>query len=558
MLSGKETPSSEPRYSPSSDRVDTLIFPPVSERTDTLPLPPLSEQTTEARSNGTSEEVRSGVLPWKERGISSNATDRDACVGDVIAERYLLQAHLAQGSMGIVWRAYDRRLEVPVAIKLISSQLALATEAARRLREEATLLARVDSLHVARIIDAGDTENGAPYLVTELLEGITLQQLLELGIDLPIHQALGWISQAAQGLADIHDVGLVHNDLKPSNVFLTRDGTVETTVKLLDLGVARAGSASTPLSMGDELLGNPWYMAPERIAAAADADHRGDIWSLGVILYELVTGRRPFEGHTVQQVCAAVMAATPPPVLSLRPNATVALERVVSRCLQPRPENRYFSARSLSEELRRLHSARASHDMVPVKSLPVLGSSPIERKPGDLRRSKVAVVHRWRWTAAFALLWAPLLVAVALGIVAMKRYHPAQAQLPAGPSPTEKSIETSQDEPTSTMVTQQGAMSAREMDNTTTPAPVLAATPSTLRQSISNERLTGRTYRSARAKTTAPNAIGSGIPVDDIYVDRRGRLVDALGNPIDTPPPLPSSATVPQNRTEVKGPGSWH
>ena len=564
MLSGNQSPVFEPHTSPSSERADTLSFPPVSERIDTLQFPPLSEQTIETTGNGATAEVLAGALPGEPQHTSlRGALGSEASVGNVIVERYVLQSLIAQGSMGVVWRAYDRRLEVPVAIKLVSPQLTLASAAARRLREEAALLARVDSFHVARMIDAGDTESGTPYLVTELLEGVTLQQLLELGIDLPLREAIDWMCQAAQGLADIHDVGLVHNDLKPNNVFLTRSDSVETTVKLLDFGVARARSEPTPMSIGEELLGNPWYMAPERIAAAADADHRADIWSVGVMLYELVTGRRPFEGHTVQQVCAAVMAAAPPPLLSLRPDVNAELERVVSQCLQPRPENRCSSARSLSQELQRLSCARiTSHNVETVRSLAFIESPYHEPKVRNSARSQVAVVRRWRWTAAIALLWAPLLVAVSLGIVAMTRYHRVQARLPAGDSASPAAKSRQEPEPATS--TQLGTTSAPQTDTlTTTPGPnraalSLAAAPRALPQSISYERLKGRAHRPARAKTKIPSTTESGLPVDEIYVDNQGKLVDSLGNPIGTASSSPSPATPPESSTETQDPGSWH
>ena len=565
MLSGNQSPVFEPHTSPSSERADTLSFPPVSERIDTLQFPPLSEQTIETTGNGATAEVLAGALPGEPQHTSlRGALGSEASVGNVIVERYVLQSLIAQGSMGVVWRAYDRRLEGPVAIKLVSPQLTLASAAARRLREEAALLARVDSFHVARMIDAGDTESGTPYLVTELLEGVTLQQLLELGIDLPLREAIDWMCQAAQGLADIHDVGLVHNDLKPSNVFLTRGDTVETTVKLLDFGVARAHSEPTPMSIGEELLGNPWYMAPERIAAAADADHRADIWSVGVMLYELVAGRRPFEGHTVQQVCAAVMATAPLPLRSLRPDVNAELERVVSRCLQPRPENRFSSARSLSQELQRLSSSRVtSHNGETVSSIAVIESWYDEPKPRDLKRSQVAVVRRWRWTAAIALLWAPLLVAVTLSIVAMTRYNRVQARLPAddGDSPAAKNRRNEPEPATSTLP---GTTSAPRADTlTTTPGPnnaatSLAATPSALQLSIPHERIKGHAHRPARAKANIPSANESGLPVDEIYVDNQGKLVDSLGNPIGAASSSPSPITPPESNAETQEPGSWH
>lgn len=356
---------------------------PSNERSDTLRFPPL------ARPGSLSGEEVEGVealytaatMPPPGSGPegATGPADPDGAAqpstGTVIEDRYVLETPLAQGGNGVVWRARDRHLDQPVAVKLVAPRWADEDGVSQRLLEEATLLMRVDSPHVVHIIGAGLLASGAPYLVTELCEGVTLHDVLESHAVVDVREAVGWMRQAADGLADVHEAGIVHNDLKPTNLFLVESEPMKATLKLLDFGVAGARLGSiTDGKAGAEVAGSPWYMAPERIAGSEAADHRADLWSLGVVLYELVTGRRPFDGDTVEDVCGRVMAGDPAPLSSLRPAASPAISDVVSRCLQLRREDRPQSARELSEELGRIH-ASLPEPKIPA-GRPVLGSGP--------------------------------------------------------------------------------------------------------------------------------------------------------------------------------------
>ncbi|MGE5786156.1 MAG: serine/threonine protein kinase [Myxococcales bacterium] len=357
----------EPKRSSASQRGDTLSFPPSFQRGDTLHFPSSPEigaslaPTSGIRaSNHDLEEGRlSGVLSTNPIpvGIANSERARfgesERTIGDVIADRYVLESEIAHGGMGVVWRAYDRERGQHVAVKLVAPHRLVHGDAAARLCAEATLLMLIDSPHVAKILDAGTTLEGEPYLVIELLQGVTLQQLIAVSSSVPVSEAVGWICQAASGLADVHQVGLVHDDVKPSNLFLAEVTGEQASIKLLDFGVARILSDPQAVTARGEIFGNPCYMAPERIAGSWYADHRADIWSLGVVLYELTTGQRPFDGDTLDDICAAVAAASPRPIRELRPEVNPELEQAVLRCLQPRPEDRYPNARLLLIDLKR-------------------------------------------------------------------------------------------------------------------------------------------------------------------------------------------------------------
>lgn len=354
----------ESKTSPASQHGDTLSFPPSFQRGDTLRFPSSPEigpslvpnSGMRASAHEHEGERLSGVLSTNSTpdrtSISEQLGESEPKIGDVIADRYVLEAAIARGGMGVVWRAYDREVGQQVAVKLVAPRLLVAEDAAARLCAEAKLLMLIDSPHVARILDAGTMLDGGPYMVTELLQGVTLQQLLEAHSSIPVCEAVGWICQAASGLADVHHVGLVHDDLKPSNLFLAEVSREQASIKLLDFGVARILSEPHASSTRGDVFGNPCYMAPERIAGSWYADHRADIWSLGVVLYELTTGQRPFDGDTLHDVCTAVMAATPRPIRELRPEVSPELEEAVRRCLQPRPEDRYENARLLLLDLK--------------------------------------------------------------------------------------------------------------------------------------------------------------------------------------------------------------
>jgi serine/threonine-protein kinase len=277
--------------------------------------------------------------------------------GTVLAGKYRVDRLLGEGGMGWVVVATHLQLEQRVALKFMRTAHAMSSpEAVARFLREARAAARIQSEHVARVSDVGTLETGAPYLVMEYLEGRDLDSLLQARRSLPIAEAIDYAMQACEGLGEVHAAGIVHRDLKPANLFLARrsDGSVR--VKLLDFGISKI--AATPGHASDggmtstqALMGSPLYMAPEQMRSSKGVDARADIWSMGVILYEMLGGRSPFNGDTLPMVCARIMAETPDSLREIRRDVPPALEAVVMRCLEKDAKRRFQDVAALAQAL---------------------------------------------------------------------------------------------------------------------------------------------------------------------------------------------------------------
>ena len=270
----------------------------------------------------------------------------------VLAGRWALGEILGMGGMGIVVAATDMRSGARVAIKFLLRET-MRDDLIERFVREAQILARVDSRHVTRILDVGNLGNGAPYIVMERLVGEDLDAMLERRGPLPVNMAVGLMLQACAGVRDVHAAGVLHRDIKPSNLFLAReDGSGAAALKILDFGIGAllpaSGQSVSPLTHPSALLGTPQYMSPEQMRLSEELDGRTDVWSLGVVLYELLTSRRPFDGSSTIEVCAAVLHDAPPPLGELRSDLPPGLAEVVERCLVKPRAGRYPSVAALA------------------------------------------------------------------------------------------------------------------------------------------------------------------------------------------------------------------
>jgi hypothetical protein len=276
--------------------------------------------------------------------------------GTIVGERYRVEGKIGAGGMGVVASALDLRRNAVVAIKFMHPRAALEPYALRRFAREAQVLFSLESEHVARVLDFGRLPDGAPFFVMEYLEGMDLAARLRREGRLAVADALAIIRQACDAVQVAHDQGILHRDLKPANLFLSpgRDGRLR--VKVLDFGISKLvesseGDQETALTGAATELGSPSYMAPEQMLSAADVDVRSDVWSLGIVLYELLAGRPPFTGPTRLEVCSNVLVSPLPPLLDVRPDVPPALAAVVARCLEKQPELRYQSLRELASAL---------------------------------------------------------------------------------------------------------------------------------------------------------------------------------------------------------------
>ena len=292
--------------------------------------------------------------------------------GTVLAGKYRIDRLLGEGGMGWVVVATHLQLEQRVALKFMRTSHATSSpEAVGRFLREARAAARIQSEYVARVSDVGTLESGAPYLVMEYLEGRDLDSLLQATPSLPIAEAIEYAMQACEGLGEVHSAGIVHRDLKPANLFLARrsDGSVR--VKLLDFGISKVtalpgGAGDGGMTSTQALMGSPLYMAPEQMRSSKGVDAKADIWSMGVILYEMLGGRSPFNGDTLPEVCARIMAEPPDALREARPEVPPALEAVVMRCLEKDKQRRFQDVAALAHALAPFGApdARAAADRI--------------------------------------------------------------------------------------------------------------------------------------------------------------------------------------------------
>jgi serine/threonine-protein kinase len=266
--------------------------------------------------------------------------------GDVIAGKYRVERQLGAGGMGVVLAATHLDLLEPRALKFLSEAALQDAESVERFLREARAASRLKSEHVTRVYDVGRLDTGMPFMVMEYLEGTDLGAMLKAGGRISTPVAVGYILQAMEGLAEAHAMGIVHRDLKPANLFLTfrPDGTE--CVKVLDFGISKikGGMAEDmDVTKTHAVLGSPHYMSPEQMESSRDVDARSDIWSLGILLYQLITGELPFKGKTMTEVVAVVFSKPPIPPTKLVEDLPVELEQVILGCLQhdvtKRPQN---------------------------------------------------------------------------------------------------------------------------------------------------------------------------------------------------------------------------
>jgi eukaryotic-like serine/threonine-protein kinase len=271
--------------------------------------------------------------------------------GMVLAGKYQVERVLGQGGMGCVVSAMHLQLGQRVAIKFLLPEALRIHEAVERFLREARAAVRLRSEHVGRVIDVGQFDDGAPYMVMEFLEGMDLSGCLQRSGTIPIPHAVDYILQACEAIAEAHSIGIVHRDLKPANLFLTRRADGGPLIKVLDFGISKAsqGDASFNLTRTTSVMGSPGYMSPEQLRSTKDCDARTDIWALGVILYELATGRTPFGGDSITELALRV-AMDPTPAMQL-PGVPAGFEQVVARCLAKDPPDRFQNVAELAAAL---------------------------------------------------------------------------------------------------------------------------------------------------------------------------------------------------------------
>ena len=265
--------------------------------------------------------------------------------GQILIGKYRIERVLGIGGMGVVVAATHVQLEERVAIKFLLPEALYNADAVARFIREARAAVRIKSEHVARVSDVGTLENGSPYMVMEYLEGTDLSDLVQKQGAMSVADAVESLLQACEAIAEAHALHIVHRDLKPANLFMIRRADGTPSVKVLDFGISKiSGPPGSASDMGmtktTAVMGSPLYMSPEQMA-----------WALGVILYELISGRMPFAADTMPQLCAMILQQSPPPLRSIRPDAPEGLERVIARCMEKDRARRYGTVAELAQAL---------------------------------------------------------------------------------------------------------------------------------------------------------------------------------------------------------------
>jgi len=284
--------------------------------------------------------------------------------GEIIAGKYEVESVIGEGGMGVVVAARHEELGHTVAIKFLRSNVIDDRLVVERFLREARAVVTMHTEHVARVIDVGTHSGGEPYMIMEYLEGRDLLDVIEQDGALPVPEAVDYVLQACEAVAEAHARSLVHRDLKPANLFVTERPDGSALVKVLDFGIAKAihevhGTGATMLTATGTALGTPVYMSPEQVRDAGDVDARTDIWSLGTVLYQLLSGEPPFEADTVPSLCAKIIEERPPALHEQRGDVPEGLAAIVARCLEKDRGARYQSVAKLALDLGRFAPDRS-------------------------------------------------------------------------------------------------------------------------------------------------------------------------------------------------------
>jgi serine/threonine-protein kinase len=294
-----------------------------------------------------------GVLPTVRPPAPGDG--KESYIGCVIDGRYSLESVLGEGGMGVVYACKHKLIGKRVAMKVLRADMARDPEVTTRFLNEARSASAIGNPHIIDISDFGRLPDGSTYFVMEYLDGLPLSKIISPDVPVPATRIVHIARQLAEGLAAAHHADIVHRDLKPDNVYLVQHGTERDFVKILDFGIAKVSSAEGRLTRAGQVFGTPHYMSPEQSAGSA-VDRRGDVYSLGIMMYELATGRVPFDADNFLGILSQHMYKPPAPIRKVVSDAQAVppgLEAIILKCLSKRPDQRYQSMDELLSDLDR-------------------------------------------------------------------------------------------------------------------------------------------------------------------------------------------------------------
>jgi serine/threonine-protein kinase len=357
------------------------------------------------------------------------AEPTDTLVGQIIADRYDIESRIGEGGMGVVYKATHVGLKKDLAIKVLLPELGALRGVVKRFEREAQSMSRLDHPGVVRVTDFGRTPAGLLFLVMEYVDGTSLGDLLAQQGRLSLARALHLTRQVLLALDHAHNLGVIHRDLKPDNIMVLNRETPQESIKILDFGIAKiledSGEDGKPLTVAGTVFGTPEYLSPEQ-AAGEPADHRADIYTMGIILYELITGQRPFEAENRMALIGKHISADPPPLSTVHPvsNLPADIDEIVLRALEKNPADRYTTAMEFYTALSTLPVEKRPVTFWPSPSQPVpppqleqirAGAQATRRRSAGKGKAGKLLSGKRLWGLAGLLLG--LAVAVVLGIV---------------------------------------------------------------------------------------------------------------------------------------------